>query len=106
MIELLEQPGISGLIVGLLHLHPRHWNQPKSVHVARTMRTLSDSCTHTGKEAAEELVDSGGEPVVAAVRRQVDLPADRDAVHVDLDEQPLVAGLDLGACSVMVVPVA
>ena len=48
------------------------------------------------------MVDGGGERVVAGVRPEVDLPADGDAVHVDLHEQaalvcapgPAVAALD------------
>ena len=56
----------------------------------------------TGEQAAEELADGGGELGVAAVRREVHLPADRHAVHVDLHEQaalvcapgPAVAALD------------
>ena len=58
--------------------------------------------TRTGEEAAEEVVDGGGERVVAGVRPEVDLPADGDAVHVDLDEQPLLAGLNglAGACGI------
>lgn len=62
--------------------------------------------TRTGEEAAEEVVDGGGERVVAGVLAQVELPADGDAVHVDLDEQALVVagGLDglAGACALVV----
>jgi hypothetical protein len=47
----------------------------------------------TSEEAAEEAVNGGGERVVAGVRRQVELTADGDAVHVDLDEQALVAAV-------------
>ena len=48
------------------------------------------------------MVDGGGERVVAGVGPEVDLPADGDAVHVDLDEQPLLAGLNgfAGACGI------
>jgi hypothetical protein len=61
----------------------------------------------TGEEAAEEVVDGGGKRVVAGVRAEVELPADGDAVHVDLDEQALVAGLHGGhpwlvACGLVV----
>jgi len=67
---------------------------------------IHHACTHarTGEEAAEEVVDGGGERVVAGVRAQVELPADGDAVHVDLDEQALVPGLHglaAGACGLL-----
>lgn len=51
-------------------------------------------CALTGEEAAEEVVYGDGEGVVAGVRAQVDLPPDGDAVHVDLDEHALLAGLN------------
>lgn len=44
----------------------------------------------TGKQAAEEAVDGGGEARVAAVGLELDLPPDRDAVHVDLHEHALL----------------
>lgn len=44
----------------------------------------------TGEEASEEVVDGVGELAVAAVRLQVHLPPDGDAVHVDLHEKALL----------------
>jgi len=53
----------------------------------------------TGEQTAEELADGGGELGVAAVRREVHLPADRHAVHVDLHEQAALARALAGAAS-------
>ncbi len=55
-----------------------------------TRRAAQGKAELTGEEAAEELVDGGGELGVAAVRREVDLPPDRDSVHVDLHEHALL----------------
>lgn len=64
----------------------------------------------TGEQAAEELANGGGEFGVAAVRGEVHLAPDRDAVHVDLHEQAAtlvraVAGLGADAVLSLVVTV-